>query len=167
HGEDAVELVGVDAEAESLSCARANAHAGAPYGPGASGHLGQRPEFLLSSSRRLPFMDNSVDLIVADPPWGARHANHVYVKNNLYSWAKEWSRVLKPGGVALVVTICSGHFERQVMSRLAKEGRLELEDCTQFDNKGWHQCRFYVARKPLQPRPAPAPPADPAEASQT
>ncbi|CAE7634752.1 ylbC [Symbiodinium sp. CCMP2456] len=52
------------------------------------------------------------------------------------------------GGVALVVTICTKHFENQVLQYMQKEGRLILEDDTPFDNKGWTQCKVYTLRKP-------------------
>eukprot|EP00439_Symbiodinium_sp_Y106_P069590 s472_g12.t1 len=51
--------------------------------------------------------------------------------------------------VALVVTICTKHFENQVLQFMQKEGRLILEDDTPFDNKGWTQCKVYILRKPL------------------
>jgi len=153
HGMTSSEFLGVDAETESLAHAATNAAiAGAPKAPGDQGenHLhGQLPHFILGSSRRLPLRSNSVDLIVADPPWGQRHANHAYVKHHLLFWAREWSRVLRPEGIALVLTICSKHFESQVMRFLAKEGLLEIEATYPFDNKGWTQCKLYTIQASL------------------
>eukprot|EP00434_Breviolum_minutum_P041412 symbB.v1.2.036836.t1/scaffold5293.1/size28761/4 len=58
---------------------------------------------------------------------------------------------LPPEEAALVqvVTICSKHFEGQVMAFLQKENRLILEESVPFDNKGWTQCKLYITRKPL------------------
>eukprot|EP00435_Cladocopium_sp_Y103_P013159 s691_g3.t1 len=50
------------------------------------------------SNRSLPLKSDFFDLIVVDPPWGQRHSSHAYVKHHLYAWAREWARLLKPGG---------------------------------------------------------------------
>ena len=63
----------------------------------------------------------------------------------------EWARVLKPGGVALVITICKKVLEDNVLPGL--RGQLVLEEARQFDNKGWTVCRMYTVRKPLHPPP--------------
>merc|ERR1712032_1782909 len=69
------------------------------------------------------------------------------VKRYFLKWTREWARVLKPGGFALVVTICCQHFETQVVGKM--HGRLVIEEAVQFDNKGFTQCRLYTVRKPL------------------
>jgi len=129
----AAELLGVDADAESVALARRN---------GTSGIA-----FLRGSSAALPLRDGSIDLVLVDPPWGQRHASHSYVKRLMPRWAREWTRVLRPGGVLIVVTICSSFFEGQVLRPLELRGVLWLEEALQFDNKGWTQCKLYVARR--------------------
>eukprot|EP00927_Polykrikos_kofoidii_P040277 TRINITY_DN34465_c0_g1_i1.p1 TRINITY_DN34465_c0_g1~~TRINITY_DN34465_c0_g1_i1.p1 ORF type:complete len:617 (+),score=90.41 TRINITY_DN34465_c0_g1_i1:77-1852(+) len=140
----AVHLTGVDSDSEAVRFFTDNAAAGAAA-------RGAPLTAMIGSSIRLPLRDASVDLVLVDPPWGMRHQTHAYVKHYFPRWAREWARVLRPGGVAIVVTICKKVFEEQVMSPLVRKGLLVLESATQFDNKGWTVCRLYVVRKPLIP----------------
>jgi len=138
-GQRGAELIGVDLDSEALSHVRTN------LGPEGGSH----PFTIIhGSSVALPLRSDSVDLIVADPPWGQRHSSHTYVKQHFPRWAREWARVLRPGGAAVVVTICKKVFEDRVLPPLQKAGLLELEEAVVFDNKGWTVCRMYVVRKP-------------------
>jgi len=139
------ELLGVDSDAESAGLLQLNAGRTVGVWPLA---------VLQGSSTALPLRDSSADLIIVDPPWGQRHSSHYYVKKSFPRWAREWARVLKPGGSAVVVTICKRVFEENVLPPLQNLGLLELVESAQFDNKGWTVCRLYVVRKPL---PAPTP----------
>merc|ERR1712046_288611 len=65
----------------------------------------------------------------------------------MIKWTREWARVLKPGGFAVVVTITTTFFETQVLKPLEHKGLCCLEDFVQFDNKGWTQCRLYTVRR--------------------
>lgn len=131
-------IVGMDAEAQSVEQAALNARrSGAAW----------MPSFVMASSLALPIDNCSVDLIVVDPPWGHRHATHAYVKRYFLHWAREWVRVLRPGGVVLVVTICAKLFETQVVPQL--RGGLVISESLHFDNKGFSQCRLYTLQKPL------------------
>eukprot|EP00405_Crypthecodinium_cohnii_P058703 CAMPEP_0206626258 /NCGR_PEP_ID=MMETSP0325_2-20121206/65196_1 /ASSEMBLY_ACC=CAM_ASM_000347 /TAXON_ID=2866 /ORGANISM="Crypthecodinium cohnii, Strain Seligo" /LENGTH=467 /DNA_ID=CAMNT_0054150543 /DNA_START=55 /DNA_END=1454 /DNA_ORIENTATION=- len=136
------ELIGVDLDAGSLAHMWENVETFGNCQPCTA---------ILGSSSRLPLKSDSVDLIVADPPWGQRHSSHQYVKHNFRKWVAEWARVLRPGGRAVIVTICKKVFEDQVMPPLQQQGLLELEENIQFDNKGWTVCRLYVVRKPSAP----------------
>jgi len=133
------QLVGVDIDSESADFVRLNA--GSTVGA-------LTLAVLHGSSAALPLRNASVDLIIVDPPWGQRHSSHNYVKQFFPRWAREWARVLKPGGAALVVTICKRVFEEQVLPPLQRQGLLALDEVVQFDNKGWTVCRLYVVRKP-------------------
>jgi len=141
------ELLGMDVDKESVCHFWQNSQA-----PDNSGQCrAQWPVTALrGSSIHLPVRSNSIDLIIVDPPWGQRHASHTSVKQGFPKWAREWARVLKPGGFALVVTICKKVFETQVMPPLQRKGLLELEDAVQFNNKGWTVCRLYTVRKPTE-----------------
>eukprot|EP00746_Dinoflagellata_sp_MGD_P146883 gnl/MRDRNA2_/MRDRNA2_79299_c0_seq4.p1 gnl/MRDRNA2_/MRDRNA2_79299_c0~~gnl/MRDRNA2_/MRDRNA2_79299_c0_seq4.p1 ORF type:complete len:132 (+),score=25.34 gnl/MRDRNA2_/MRDRNA2_79299_c0_seq4:94-489(+) len=108
--------------------------------------------FLQAMSDALPITSSSIDLIVVDPPWGQRHSMHSTVKKLFPRWAKEWARVLRPGGTAIIVTICA-QLVSQVFQQMharaqrngEKEGYLELQEVVNFNNKGWTMCKLYVA----------------------
>lgn len=141
------ELLGLDVDEESVWRLWQNAQATDCMDQcGAQRHVVP----LRGSSLRLPVRSNSIDLIIVDPPWGQRHGAHTSVKQGFPKWAREWARVLKPGGFALVVTICKKVFENQVMPPLQQKGLLELEEAVQFNNKGWTVCRLYTIRKPTE-----------------
>jgi len=127
-------LLGVELESEAVEHLRGNAaRAGCPV------------NVIRGSSIGLPIRDDSIDLILVDPPWGMRHSSHNYVKRYFPRWVREWARVLRPGGAAVVVTICKKVFEAQAL--LPLQGVLEIEEAVQFDNKGFTVCRMYVVRK--------------------
>lgn len=90
-----VAMWGADAEAESLMHATGNAKL-------AKLRTGSRIDFFQGSNGSLPLKSDFFELIVVDPPWGQRHSSHAYVKHHLYAWAREWARLLRPGGVAVV-----------------------------------------------------------------
>lgn len=133
-GAPGVELLGLDVEAASVGLAQANA-------------VGSGATLLLASSVALPLRNCSVDLVLADPPWGQRHGSHTCVKRNFKVWFREWLRVLRPGGRMVVVTICTSHLEQRVVPAFTKERQVIMERSVQFDNMGWTQCKLYTFRK--------------------
>merc|ERR1712190_135575 len=81
------------------------------------------------------------------PAMGTAPREPRFVKKFMPRWAREWARVLRAGGILAIVTICSGFCETQVLKPLERMGVLQLEGSRQFDNKGYTQCRLYIARR--------------------
>lgn len=146
----AVELLGSDADAAAVEQARANAKDDHAEG---SVEINFANESVSEWADRMQ-KRGGVDLVIVDPPWGQRHSNFSQVMKNMNAWARDWARALKPGGVALVVTIRTKQFEKEVVDNLQYRNLLWLEEAVQFDNKGYAQCKLYVLR---QPGPSDAP----------
>ena len=105
--------VGCDRNAEQLAGAVANAAA-------AREHTPSMPQLalLLADATRLPMDDASVDVVLCDLPFGRQHGK----RDGLYeSVLGEIRRVLRPGGVAVLLTTCLR----------------ELQAAVRTDNDGW------------------------------
>ena len=96
--------VGCDKSSDQLQGAAANAHAAA--------RQGMLPLLLLhADATQLPFHDGSVDVVLSDLPFGRKHGR----KLGLYSAAlREWRRVLRQGGCAVLLTTCKAELEEAV-----------------------------------------------------
>eukprot|EP00928_Gymnodinium_smaydae_P057116 TRINITY_DN40393_c0_g1_i1.p1 TRINITY_DN40393_c0_g1~~TRINITY_DN40393_c0_g1_i1.p1 ORF type:complete len:470 (-),score=43.76 TRINITY_DN40393_c0_g1_i1:254-1663(-) len=145
-----LELIGSDQEVDSISWAMRNASTSACSNC-THAHAGVVSSFFAANSRDLPLAECSVDLIVVDPPWGQRHGTHTEVKRGFPRWAREWARVLRPGGLAVIVTITTVLLERVCAEMQERRDGpcLEVVTSMPFDNKGWGQCRLYVTRRCL------------------
>jgi len=114
--------------------------------------LGLTASVEVGSSEDLPFDDNSVAMIVCEPPWGLRHLKHSDMKHSLKLWVLEWMRVLKQGCHAFIVTICTKRMESEVIPLvLQKFPGTVLERTWVYDNVGFKQCTCYMLRKGMSP----------------
>jgi len=77
----------------------------------------------------------------------AMNTSKRHVKKNMLHWCEEWLRILRPGGMLVVVTITTAHFEQNVIAPLSDAGLMVQESVLQFDNKGWTQCKLYTIRR--------------------
>lgn len=74
-------------------------------------------------ARRLPLARESVDRVVCNPPWGRRSGSHTRNRHLFPGFLRELSRVLKPGGRAVILSL-----ERRLLLRLLdRHPRLELD----------------------------------------
>ena len=102
---------------------------------------------VLANTLKLPFPSELFDLIIVDPPWGHRHGkNHVIMKN-MFRWMKEWTRVLKNGGILGIVTIRTKQLLHEYESHFNDGRGLELIESVYFENSGMSQCCYFVFRK--------------------
>ena len=102
---------------------------------------------VLANTLKLPFHSERFDLIIVDPPWGHRHGkNHVIMKN-MFRWMKEWTRVLKNGGILGIVTIRTKQLLHEYESHFNDGRGLELIDSVYFENSGMSQCCYFIFRK--------------------
>jgi tRNA (guanine6-N2)-methyltransferase len=69
----------------------------------------------------LPLADASVDKIVTNLPWGIRHGSHRENRRLYPRLIAELSRVLKPGGMMVILTA-----ERRLMRDVLAQGRLKF-----------------------------------------
>jgi 23S rRNA G2069 N7-methylase RlmK/C1962 C5-methylase RlmI len=91
----------------------------------------------------LPHADESFDIIVTDPPWGHRHMKSSQLNKQYHAWIREWSRVLKPGGLLVISTITS----RIVEDKMNVAKKFELVEKSRFDNMGFTVCTCFIYRK--------------------
>ena len=99
-----------------------------------------------ATTNRLPYRNGVIDAIVVDPPWGQRHLSHSVIQKNWVKWFKEWVRVVRRGGLIVVVTIRT----KQLLHDYERRTRgkdLELLAQRTFDNCGWRQCQVLVFRR--------------------
>lgn len=114
--------------------------------------LGLNATVEVGRSEALPFDDNSIAMIVCEPPWGLRHLKHSDMKHRLKIWVLEWMRVLKPGHPAFIVTICTRRMESEVIPLvLQKFPGTVLERTWVYENVGFKQCACYMLRKGMSP----------------
>jgi tRNA (guanine6-N2)-methyltransferase len=125
--------IGCDTSAEALACARANL--------GAAGLAG-RAELHPWDVRALPLPDRSVDVVVADLPFGhlvGSHAENVALYPALLA---EAARVARPGARAALLS-----HELRLMERLLDESAAwALESATRVDVGGLNP-RIFVLRR--------------------
>lgn len=111
-------------------------------------YLGLNASFEVGCSEELPFDDNSVAMIVCEPPWGLRHSKASDMWHRLQDWVFEWMRVLKTGSPAFIITICTKIMEYEVIPLvLQKFAGTVLERKWVYDNYGFEQCTCYMLRK--------------------
>ena len=102
---------------------------------------------VIANTLNLPFLSDTFDLIIVDPPWGHRHGkNHVIMKN-MFRWMKEWVRVLKHGGILGIMTIRTKQVSHEYNSHFSDGRGLELLERVYFDNSGMSQCCYFIFRK--------------------
>ena len=93
-------VIGIDAQEKLVVGARMNLEA-----------FGLDYVLMEGDACRIPFKEATIDAIVTDPPYGRSAAILAESLEKLYSCSlKEIQRVLKPGGIAVVVSDkdCSG-----------------------------------------------------------
>lgn len=118
---------------------------------------GYTPRFVACDVRRLPFKDNSFDLVVSDST-----LDHFKYKGDIKIALGELKRVLKPGGVLVITLDNRGNFTEPlfrlwIFLRLApyyigptysmKELKLALEEtglCVQAQRAVMHNPRFFT-----------------------
>lgn len=94
-----LDLTGVDIDAEMIERAQRNA------GRRSVGAATGRPRFVVADAAKLPFADESVDLVVSS------YAVHHFPDR--HGARSEIMRVLKPGGRALIWDVVSPHGKRE------------------------------------------------------
>jgi tRNA (guanine6-N2)-methyltransferase len=87
----AVRIVGGDIDISALRAARANLR-----------RLGSAP-LVRWNAERLPLEDHSVDRIVSNPPFGKKHGRPEEIGGLYRRMLKEYDRVLRPGGSAVLL----------------------------------------------------------------
>ncbi len=113
---DGALVIGGDASEEPLALARRNLTA-----------QGATPTLANWDGRRLPLADASVDKLVSNLPWGRRIGSH-RINMHLYpGFLRETARVLKPGGVAVLLTQ-----EKRLLLRLLDK-RHDLRLCSRHE----------------------------------
>lgn len=106
--------------------------------------------FAVEQADDLSFLANdSVDMIVVDPPWGHRHGGFKVLNKMTVRWVREWGRVLRPHtGVMAIVTIRTTQMENMVLPQLHRQIGLRLiRPPIVFDNKGFHFCKLFLIKK--------------------
>lgn len=105
-------LFGSDFYARPLTEARSNAAL-----------TGTDIRFCRADARALPYQSESMDRVITNPPWGRRVLGHQKSLRPLYhQFLPEIARVLKPGGLAVVLTLQ----RRLTEAVLAQNHALEL-----------------------------------------
>ncbi|CAK0861769.1 unnamed protein product [Prorocentrum cordatum] len=114
--------------------------------------LGLDATFEMGCSEDLPFDDNSVAMVVCEPPWGLRHLKHSDMGSRLKVWVLEWMRVLKPGCPAIIITICTNRIESEVIPLVRQKfPGSALDRKWAYENYGFEQCTCYMLRKGTGP----------------
>ncbi len=109
-------VIGMDAQSKIISGARMNLN-----------YYNLDHSLLTGDATRIPLVDECMDAIVTDPPYGRSALIHARSLNNLYSESmKEMYRVLRPGSLAVVVS------EKQIDEHSIKAGFKIYEKHNQF-----------------------------------
>ncbi|HEY6418679.1 MAG TPA: methyltransferase domain-containing protein [Candidatus Binataceae bacterium] len=130
-------LIGSDRDAGALAAARIN--------------IGPRYQPIRIENwdaTRLPLAESSVDKIVTNLPWGMRYGSHGENRRLYPRWLAEFARVLKPGGLAVILTA-----EWRLMRELETRGALKVSKVIRVSVLG-APAAIYVCRKEHPPRPA-------------
>src|SRR5580658_2277107 len=130
-------LLGSDRDIGALEAARANI--GPRYQPIRIEHW---------DATRLPLEESSVDKIVTNLPWGMRYGSHGENRRLYPRWLAEFARVLKPGGLAVILTA-----EWRLMRDAEPRGALRTSKVMRVSVLG-APAAIYVLRKeyPLRPQ---------------
>ena len=115
-------VIGLDSSIEALRCAEANLRGSREPCPDST--------LLAGDARSLPLLDDSMDTIVADLPFGMLVCDKIDLQD-LYTRALEESgRVIRPGGNLVMVTTRSRAFEAAVETicpRLHLKRRIQVK----------------------------------------
>ena len=127
-------VVGGDAFEEPLGLARRNLTA-----------QGAVPALVNWDAKRLPLADASVDKLVSNLPWGRRIGSH-RINVHLYpGFIRETARVLRPGGVAVLLTQ-----EKRLLLRLLEKRRdLRLRGQYSLSLSGMRPTIYVVEKRAL------------------
>jgi tRNA (guanine6-N2)-methyltransferase len=126
-------VIGCDIDTMALDCARTNLEAAG---------LSARAQLCLADTRKLPLLDNSIDTIFADLPFGQLVGTHT---DNIVLYPvmlHETARVAKPGASFVVIT----HEIRLIESLLSDSKLWRVEDTKRIMLGGLHP-RIYLLRK--------------------
>lgn len=89
----------------------------------------------------IPLGDASVDKIVTNLPWGLRYGSHGENRKLYPRWFREFSRVLKSGGVMVMLTA-----EWRLMRELERAGKIAADRIIRVSVLG-RPAAIYVCRK--------------------
>ncbi len=123
-------LLGGDSDAETLAAARENI--GPRYKP---------IELKLWDATALALEDSSVDKIVTNLPWGIKHGSHRENRRLYPRLLGEFSRVLKPGGMMVLLSA-----ETRLMRELHSEGLFRPARIMHVSVLGTHAA-IYICNK--------------------
>jgi hypothetical protein len=123
-------LMGSDRDSAALAAARINV--GARYKP---------IQLENWDAGALPLGDASVNKIVTNMPWGLRYGSHGENRKLYPQWMREFARVLKRGGVMVMLTA-----EWRLMRDLARAGKIAPSRIIRVSVLG-RPAAIYVCRK--------------------
>ena len=123
-------LLGSDRDAAALAAARVNV--GARYKP---------IQLENWDAGALPLGDASIDKIITNLPWGLRYGTHGENRKLYPQWMREFARVLKRGGVTVMLTA-----EWRLMRDLARAGKIAPSRIIRVSVLG-RPAAIYVCRK--------------------
>lgn len=124
-------LLGCDLDPDALECTRANAAA-----------AGVHVELLQADAVHLPLPDASLDVIVADPPWGDAVGSHGGNRSLYPAFLREAARLGAPGARFVLLTHELKLFEQTLTEQLEWE---PLRSVQVFH--GGHRPRIYLLKR--------------------
>jgi len=124
-------LVGGELYEQPLAAARENLAAAQVEG-----------ELVRWDARRLPLRWGGVDAVACNLPWGRRVGSHRANRHLYPGFMRELGRVLRPGGVAVLLTQ-----EKRLLGRLlAKSGKLTLAEQYPLSLSGMYPAIYVLTR---------------------
>eukprot|EP00505_MAST-04D_sp_SCG-Rhode-Island_P002666 Stramenopile-MAST_4_protein_2666 len=139
-----------------------HAHGCELLGPAVSrarARCGHQVDLVCCSTTRLPYGENTMNVVLVDPPWGHRHLSHSEVKHGFRRWLKEWARVLSAiDGILGIVTIRTKQVYEDIEAINRSQARqslaggsgsyaLSVLQDTLINFAGHNQCRFFLLQK--------------------
>lgn len=124
-------MIGGDLFSQAIAAARANLEANCVAAA-----------LLRWDARRLPLASESVDKVCANLPWGRRAGSHIVNKHLYAPLVREIARVLRVGGLAVLLTL-----EKRMLSRcLSRHGWLRTIETLPLSVGGLRPAIFVVRK---------------------